>query len=384
MINTDVCIIGAGPSGASTSLMLSKLKIHHYIIDKTIFPRDKTCGDGLILYAYKSLLALNILDKFLKHPKFIHSKKIKLHINNKLDVQFKESEDRDMAISYGKRIDFDFFLVNELSNEYTITEFGNGVKQLKQLPEGILVTLKDGKQILAKIVVGADGIQSVVSKKLAKNKVDRAKTSTFISAYFKDVKDLDPNNEAEIRIHYNKIPLFFYIFPLINNEVNVTLGGNAEKIKKYDINLKEEILSIIETHPKVSCKFKEAKQLSLWRGWGIPYQFRKQKVAGDRFLLVGDAAGLANAFYKEGVGTGMMSGIICARKIADCIAVNNFSEEFLASYKTDLNTEFGKLLRFSELMLSVSRFKKLFAGIVIIAKKKLERRAMAMIKRRSY
>jgi len=59
MIKTDVCIIGAGPSGASTSLMLSKMKISHYIIDKSTFPRDKTCGDGLILYAYKSLLQID-------------------------------------------------------------------------------------------------------------------------------------------------------------------------------------------------------------------------------------------------------------------------------------------------------------------------------------
>ena len=47
MIKTDVCIVGSGPAGASTSLMLSKLKIKHYIVDKATFPRDKTCGDGL-------------------------------------------------------------------------------------------------------------------------------------------------------------------------------------------------------------------------------------------------------------------------------------------------------------------------------------------------
>jgi flavin-dependent dehydrogenase len=63
MIKTDVCIIGAGPSGTSTSLMLSKMKISHYIVDKSIFPRDKTCGDGLILYAYKSLLQIFITNR---------------------------------------------------------------------------------------------------------------------------------------------------------------------------------------------------------------------------------------------------------------------------------------------------------------------------------
>ena len=39
---TAVCIIGAGPSGTATSIMLTKLKIPHYIIDKSTFPRDKT------------------------------------------------------------------------------------------------------------------------------------------------------------------------------------------------------------------------------------------------------------------------------------------------------------------------------------------------------
>ena len=113
---TDVCIIGGGPSGAATSIMLSKLKIPHYIIDKSTFPRDKTCGDGLILYAYKAmkLLGEDLFEEFLKHPKFIHSKKIKLHINNNLNITFKESEERDMIISYAKRFDFDYFLVNHL------------------------------------------------------------------------------------------------------------------------------------------------------------------------------------------------------------------------------------------------------------------------------
>jgi len=97
---TAVCIIGAGPAGAATSMMLSNLKIHHYIIDKAVFPRDKTCGDGLILYAYKSmeLLGGNLFQNFLKNPKFIHSKNIQLHIADNFRVNFKESNDRNKIV----------------------------------------------------------------------------------------------------------------------------------------------------------------------------------------------------------------------------------------------------------------------------------------------
>lgn len=384
MTKTDVCIIGAGPSGSATSLMLSKLQIPHFIIDKSTFPRDKTCGDGLILYAYKSLKTLGLFDAFLQNDKFLHSKKINLHINDNLRVQFKESEDRDMVISYAKRIDFDHFLVSHLSERYANCEFGNGVKSLTELEDGILVRLKDGKEILAKIVVGADGVQSIVSRKLAKNKIDRKRMSTFVSAYFEGVKDMPKENDAEVRIVYNKMPLFFYIFPLADGQVNVSLGGRADNIQKQEINLIDEIENIISTHPKVAHKFKQAKKVSNWRGWTIPFHFNNHQAYGNRFLLVGDAAGLANAFYKEGVGTGMMSGIIAAKKIVESINEESYSANFLKSYQNDLRKEFGRLLKFSHRALRIARFKKLFSGVVFLSKSRVEGRAPKMIRKRSY
>ena len=384
IIKTEVCIIGSGPAGAATSLRLSQLKISHYIIDKATFPRDKTCGDGLILYAYKSLKTLGLFDAFLSDSRFLHSKKINLHVKDNLKVQFKETDDRDMVISYAKRMDFDHFLVSYLSNEYATQELGNGVKSLKEQSDGVLVKLKDGKQILAQMVVGADGAQSIVSRKLAGNKIDRSLMSTFVSAYFEGVSDMPVGNDAEVRIVYNKMPLFFYIFPLADGQVNVSLGGRADYIQKHNINLIEEIESIISSHKKVDYKFTQAEKVSSWRGWTIPFHFGHRKLSGNRFVLVGDAAGLANAFYKEGVGTGMMSGIIAAQNIAQCLTSQDFSEAALRSYESDLKKEFGKLLKFSHRALRISRFKGLFASIVSLTKWRVEKRAPKMIQKRSY
>jgi geranylgeranyl reductase family protein len=384
VIKTDVCIVGSGPAGAATSLMLSKLKIPHCIIDKATFPRDKTCGDGLILYAYKSLKSLGLLDEFLSDARFLHSKKINLHVKDNLRVQFKETETRDMVISYAKRMDFDHFLVSHLDDEYAHQEFGNGVKSLQEQSDGVLVKLKDGKQILANIVVGADGAQSIVSRKLAENKIDRSLMSTFVSAYFEGVSNMPVGNDAEVRIVYNKMPLFFYIFPLADGQVNVSLGGRADYIQQHNLNLIDEIESIISNHPKVQYKFTQAKKVSSWRGWTIPFHFGNHKLSGNRFLLVGDAAGLANAFYKEGVGTGMMSGIIAAKNIEQCLKAQNFSEAAFKSYESDLEKEFGKLLKFSHRALRIARFKGLFSSIVSLTKWRVEKKAPKMIQKRSY
>jgi len=383
---TDVCIIGAGPSGVATSLMLSKLQISHYIIDKSTFPRDKTCGDGLILYAYKSmkLLGNDLFKDFLKHPKFLHSKKIKLHLNADVHLEFKESKDRDMLISYAKRIDFDDFLVKRLSKKYAHQDFGNGVKSVKKQLDGIVVKLKNGTEILSKLVVGADGAQSIVSRKLAENKTDLKLMSTFVTAYFTNVKDLPSGNEAEVRMIYKNTLLFFYVFPLADGQVNISLGGRADRIKKNGISLVDEIEEIIKSNKQIKHRFTNATKVSSWRGWTIPFHFGDKKITGNRFLLVGDAAGLANAFYKEGVGTGMMSGIIAAKHIERCLRINDFSESALKNYEADLKNEFGKLLAFSQFALRLARFKLLFSGITFLLKNIVERSTFDIIEMRSY
>ena len=45
-IITPICIVGGGPAGLVASLNLSKNKIHHVLIDKFTFPRDKVCGEN--------------------------------------------------------------------------------------------------------------------------------------------------------------------------------------------------------------------------------------------------------------------------------------------------------------------------------------------------
>ena len=385
MIETDVCIIGAGPSGASASLMLSKLGINHLIIDKAVFPRDKTCGDGLILHTFKALkiIDINLLEELTKHPKFICGFYANLHLSDKTVIKIKEAkEDKHYFIYYGKRIDFDYFLVQKLKSAYAQTKLGIAIQTLKNEENGVLIELKDGTTIRSKLVIGADGIHSVVSKQLAQNKPDPKRTSTFISAYFDNITELPDQNGAEIRMVYKKATLFFYIFPLPNGQANVSLGGSSNELLKHKINLKHEIEAIIQSHPKVAHKFQNAKQLSSWRGWGIPYQYGHLTISGDRFMLVGDAAGLANSFDKEGVGTGMMSGVLSAQQAGRCIQENDFSANFIQEYDHNIKKEFDRLLKISKIGLRLSKYPLLFKFLVKMIKPKLEKAIKGVIKRR--
>ena len=63
-IQTPICIVGAGPAGATASLFLSKAGVKHVLLDKATFPRDKICGDALTLEAMHTLNMLD--DKYVR------------------------------------------------------------------------------------------------------------------------------------------------------------------------------------------------------------------------------------------------------------------------------------------------------------------------------
>ena len=80
----------------------------------------------------------------------------------------------------------------------------------------------------------------------------------------------------------------------------------------------------------------------------------------------------------------MISGIICAKKICECLKEENYSHQFLKDYDESLKEEFGKVLRFSKLSLVFSRNRKLFSFVTKLFKSYVERRTPAIVKRRSY
>jgi len=387
-LSTTACVVGAGPSGAAASLMLSKMGIPHVVTDKAEFPRDKTCGDGLILYAFKALKLIDpaLLTAFLENPKFIHASSGKFHVSDRVAIDVEKGQGYPHApIAYGKRYDFDHFLVQRLPSPYARLLLGKAATGFQDLGQGgIQVQLSDGSTVTAQIVLGADGINSLVSRKLGRNRLDKTRTSVFISAYFKGLQQLSPGNGAEIRLVYRKMPLFFYIFPLPNGEANVSLGGLSSEVGRLKLNLKAEVMDIIRSHPQVAHKFEQAERLGNWRGWGIPCHFGHLRVSGNRFMLLGDAAGLANAFYKEGVGTGMMSGVIAAQKVQQCLEKGDFSAGQLADYETQLRQEFGRLLLASKAALRLSRNRRLFAAGISLVKSRIERKISDIIDSRTY
>lgn len=89
-----------------------------------------------------------------------------------------------------------------------------------------------------KIVIGADGVNSLIAKAINPNKAAETMYRVSVRTYFSNVKDII-GHENLIKVHYLKdlIPGYFWIFHMHNNIKNVGLGMNEKTAIKYGVKL---------------------------------------------------------------------------------------------------------------------------------------------------
>ena len=345
IIKTNICIIGAGPSGATTSLFLSKLNIPHTIVDSQIFPRDKVCGDALDL---KVMRVLNQLDptlvdrEVIPNDNFIKSKGCRIIFSEKKN---KDIIVRDKSLSYpfffvAKRGYFDNFLAQKINSVYA--DFRQGTKVKNIVREGGLwhIYVTDGIKdyvIESNLLVGADGDQSVVLRSLGKRKIIREHYAGALRQYWKGISGIDSNQLLEIYLPKSLPLAYLWIFPLPNGEANVGCGLSSEMIAKKSIDLKKVFHNLITQDPALADRFKNATPLEKPVGWGLPLASQHRKASGDGYLLVGDAAALVCPTTGEGIGPGMMSGYIAAHFIKRAVDTNKFDDSMFKNYDREIS-----------------------------------------------
>ncbi|WP_304517868.1 geranylgeranyl reductase family protein [Cecembia rubra] len=322
----DIVIIGAGPAGSTAAWHLAGKGFKIALLDKKSFPRDKICGDALsgnTIFELKKLeekgLDLSFFEATEKaYPvdglSFFSPKGHRLNLFLSDEQKFTEGNLKYPGY-VSKRIDFDNFLLAPLRKSENVFVFENcEVKQMDFLKEKVEIICADRK-IEAKLVLGADGANSILARKLWRDKINRKHFSAGLRQYYRNVKFEGDIPLIELHFLPDILPGYFWIFPMADNLANVGIGMLSSEIEKRSINLKEVMEDIIERHPRLSSRFDQAEALELPKGFGLPLGSRKSKVSGERFLLLGDAASLIDPFTGEGIGFAMTSGRLAAKFI---------------------------------------------------------------------
>ena len=226
-----------------------------------------------------------------------------------------------------KRIDFDNFLIEQVKKQSLIQLYeATEITSFEKNKQGWLLKNADASFVCqTNLVIAANGAHSQFSKKIGGIEVEPQHYCAGLRAYYKNVKGLHEHNFIELHFLKEFLPGYFWIFPLPDGNANVGVGMRSDDVSKQRINLKKEMLHIIQTNPILKERFKDAELVDEKRGYGLPLGSKKRKLSGDNFMLVGDAASLIDPFTGEGVGNAMWSGELAAQQAAQCVEQNNFS-----------------------------------------------------------
>ncbi|TPE45128.1 NAD(P)/FAD-dependent oxidoreductase [Pontibacter mangrovi] len=379
MHKTDICILGAGPAGATAALHLANKGIPSLLLDKATFPRDKICGDALSGKVVNELrrIAPELPAQLGEQQEALPSWGIHFISpgGHKLSVPFMYNYNPEQDTPAGfisKRIHFDDFLIEQVRQRPEIGFRENvDVAKYERMPEGgFILSDKQGQALVqAKLLLVANGAQSGFTRHVAGLEQEAEHYCAGLRAYYKGVAGMDADNFIELHFFKDFLPGYFWIFPLPNGEANVGVGMLSSAVSRKKVNLKKEMQRMIASHSELKKRFANAEVVDDIRGFGLPLGSRKRIISGDNYMLLGDAGALIDPFTGEGISNAMISGRWAAEQAAKCLQQQDFSAQFMQGYDKAVYNRLWKELRLSRHLQKLLRYPWLFDVVASRASK---------------
>ena len=325
MSRWDAIIVGGGPGGSTAAWHLARAGRKVLVLEAKKFPRVKLCA-GWVTRACMKDLELRPAD----YPHTIQPiEAIVVGYGQKL----RETRWPEPA-SYGiVRKEFDTFLLRRAEASGAEVREGVRVRAVKIEPDAVRVDTGD-EWIEGEVVIGAGGFTCPVARALGNLSEEESvvltqESETEVGADL--LKKIAPNYgvpELFAEPDFNGYAWYFTKGAFLN--IGVGCIGKRPSVHER----RNALLDRLEKSGRLPA------DLDLTPFKGHAYAIRRgsvRKVAGERFVLIGDAAGLAKDFSGEGIGPAVRSARMAAEVILEWIA----GRAGLSQYANEITEIFG-------------------------------------------
>ena len=350
-MKTQVCVVGAGPGGLSAAISLSQKGISTVLVDRAVFPRHKACGDILTSNVLRALHDLNPrwVDELL-HSGITHQVESSVFASGlrdgNLEVAYHSPSNERLGLPSclsTSRYDFDNFLMKRARHAPGVDILeGTTIRQIERTASGLVLQAEDGDlRIEADLVMLATGANSPMRLQLCAEAAQRdfagkragKHTALGLRAYYRGVKGFSDGRRAEYYLFDRKLlPGGLYVTPLGDDLVNVNIVMRQDVVQSKSVNLRGQMEAFIAKHPVLRKRFAGAEPVGRHKGSMLHLGTRSRQISGERYMLIGDAAGLTDATNANGIGHAMLSGQMAAAHAASAIERNDYSAGFLKNY----------------------------------------------------
>ena len=352
--DADVIVVGAGPAGSTTAYHLAQAGADVLLLEKTAFPREKVCGDGLTPRAVRSLVSMGIDTS--PEAGWLHNKGLRI-IGGGMRLELPWPELASYP-SYGlvrPRLDFDDILVRQaVKAGATLRERTNVTAPVLDDRTGRIVGVtakaEDGEVTYrAPLVVAADGNSSRLSLGMGLHKRDDRPMGVAVRTYYRSPRHDDDWLESWLEL-WDKgddgrdrlLPGYGWVFGVGDGTSNVGLGILNTSTAWGKVDYKDLLRRWLDQTPE-EWGFREENRTQPVRGAALPMGFNRQPHYTRGLLLVGDSGGMVNPFNGEGIAYAMESGELAAQVIAQAMArpTADARERALAAYPQVLKQTYG-------------------------------------------
>jgi geranylgeranyl reductase family protein len=364
--DADVIVVGAGPGGSSTAFHLAQHGLNVLLLEKTEFPREKVCGDGLTPRAVKQLVKMGVDTS--EKAGWLPNKGLRV-IGGGIRLEL-DWPDLASFPNYGltrTRLDFDQMLATRATEVGAVLKTGTNVTgpvlDRSGRVTGVTATGEGDEplEFLAPLVIAADGVSGRLPVALGLAKREDRPLGVAVRRYYRSPAKHDDDyleSWLELRSKDDRerlLPGYGWIFGLGDGRVNVGLGVLNSSVAFGKTNYRNLLTDWLSSTPDEWQLNDEAYAEGSIQGAALPMGFNRVPHYTRGVLLVGDCGGMVNPFNGEGIAYAMESGELAAE-----IAVQALSrpagpdrERAFAGYPAELKNRYGGYYRLGNLFVKL-------------------------------